>query len=480
MSATSETKKAIVLDYRSLVSNPDCLKELDGVDIYLPKSIWSHLEALSNDDGDLGRNVEEVVKIFRKMERSHDEGDFEVGKLPDGKNLFIAKHEFYDQEGISEDLLSFAKNLKSELAKKSATCDVLIATSHKILIARAQLSDLKYQKLSTYRASHRGWHQLKVSDAVFARLLSRQDGLAKNGKEDFQYDLSLLEQAQFSNELTDLRAKLQNNDYILIKPFNDGYGEEVIASYRDDCLLIGMNWQQHHDKINSSKSNGLSKLGKIEPKHDQKCYYNSLFVPEDQDRLVICTGEAGSGKTLLALSAGLQQVRTGRVDEVVYVRNSVVVGESIGYLPGDEAEKTRWLLEPLMNNLAVLIGESAMRKISELDPSTLKTELSRTYHTTIKNLGYVRGETMRRKFIIVDEAQNMNSEQVKTILTRGDNSSIIVLLGDTTQSDLRHLSYGRSGLSRAVSVLRGQEAVFCFELRKSERGRICDIVSKLM
>ncbi len=165
--------------------------------------------------------------------------------------------------------------------------------------------------------------------------------------------------------------------------------------------------------------------------------------------LVLAGGPAGTGKTFLAVAAAVRELQAGRVQRIVLTRPAVEAGERLGFLPGDYEAKVNPYLRPLHDALRDILGPTGVRRLRSLDL------------VEIAPLAFMRGRTLARSFIILDEAQNCTPGQMKMFLTRLGEGSRSVVTGDLTQTDLVE---GRSGLEDAIRRLRGVEGVAVIEL----------------
>jgi len=192
---------------------------------------------------------------------------------------------------------------------------------------------------------------------------------------------------------------------------------------------------------------------------------------------VTLTGTAGTGKTLLALAAGLVQVLDERrYTEIIMTRATVSVGEDIGFLPGTEEEKMGPWMGALDDNLEVLgktdtsAGEWGRAATSELIRSKIK----------IKSMNFMRGRTFLNKFVIIDEAQNLTPKQMKTLITRAGPGTKIICMGNLAQIDTPYLTEGSSGLTYAVDKFKGWPHGGHITLARGERSRLADFASEVL
>ncbi len=201
---------------------------------------------------------------------------------------------------------------------------------------------------------------------------------------------------------------------------------------------------------------------------EQNFALNLLMDPEVE--FVTLIGVAGTGKTLLALAAGLaQSMESKHYREIVMTRETISMGEDIGFLPGTEEEKMTPWMGALLDNLEVLTdttegGEWGRAATSDLLHNRIK----------IRSLSFMRGRTFLNRYIIIDEAQNLTAKQMRTLITRAGSGSKIVCLGNIAQIDTPYLSETTSGLTYVVDRFRGWEHSGHVTLTRGERSRLAD------
>ena len=212
----------------------------------------------------------------------------------------------------------------------------------------------------------------------------------------------------------------------------------------------------------------------------------NLLMNPDCD-FVSLLGQAGTGKTLLALAAGLTQtLETRRYSEIIITRATVPVGDEIGFLPGTEEEKMAPWMGALEDNLEVLhlggtshlaIGAGSNNEGSGGKNATMELIRSRI---KIKSMSFMRGRTFLNKFLIIDEAQNLTPKQMKTLVTRAGPGTKIVCLGNIAQIDTPYLTEGSSGLTYLVDRFKGWPHAGHITLQRGERSRLADYASEAL
>lgn len=261
-----------------------------------------------------------------------------------------------------------------------------------------------------------------------------------------------------SAELTavDLKLKPYANQYFILK----GGKSSALAHYdkATNCF----------DRVEKVRAYG------IEPRNSEQTFaLDALLRPEIE--LVALTGKAGTGKTLLALAAALQQEEY--FDQILLARPIVALSnKDIGFLPGDIKEKIGPYMQPLFDNLGVI--KNRFNPTSK-DYMHIE-ELLRTEKLLITPLAYIRGRSLSNVFFIVDEAQNLSPHEIKTIITRAGEGTKFVFTGDIYQIDHPYLDIKSNGLTYLSDKMHGQELFAHVNLVKGERSYLAELASNLL
>jgi PhoH-like ATPase len=212
---------------------------------------------------------------------------------------------------------------------------------------------------------------------------------------------------------------------------------------------------------------------------------------DDSIKLVSLIGSAGTGKTLLALAAGMQKVLNDQTfAKLLCARPIMPLGRDIGYLPGDKDEKLRNWMQPIFDNMGYLLSNRTSGNGDE--PKEAKshaalqnveqrmTQLVESGQIVLEPLTYIRGRSIPHQFMIVDEAQNLTPHEVKTIASRVGEGTKLILTGDATQIDNPYLDSSTNGLSYLVERLKGKPIVGHITLAKSERSELASLVTSVL
>ncbi|KAM3091183.1 PhoH family protein [Phormidesmis sp. 146-12] len=222
-----------------------------------------------------------------------------------------------------------------------------------------------------------------------------------------------------------------------------------------------------------------SGISRINPRNREQNFALDLLL-RDSVSLVTLVGKAGTGKTLLAIAAGLQKVADERIySRLVISRPVVPMGKDLGYLPGDIDEKLNPWMQPLYDNFDLIFGTQ--------DPSGKPSHWRRGHEELIERgllqiepLTYIRGRTMPNQFLIVDEAQNLTPHEVKTILTRAGEGTKVILTGDPDQIDNPYVDAASNGLTYVVERFKEEAIAGHITLLKGERSDLADRAAILL
>jgi PhoH-like ATPase len=212
----------------------------------------------------------------------------------------------------------------------------------------------------------------------------------------------------------------------------------------------------------------------IRPRNKEQSHALDLLLDENI-RLVTLVGKAGTGKTLLALAAGLKRtVDDGMYTRMLVSRPVMPLGRDIGFLPGDVDEKLNPWMQPIFDNLEFLFS-SGTRK----GPRAY-AELLESGQLQVEPLTYIRGRSLPQQYIIVDEAQNLTPHEVKTIITRSGDGTKIVLTGDPGQIDNPYVDSASNGLAVAADRFRGEKVAGHIVLTRGERSELAELAANLL
>jgi len=239
--------------------------------------------------------------------------------------------------------------------------------------------------------------------------------------------------------------------------------EAMVATVEDDQTTLSLATNYH---------GGHSSVWGIHARNREQNFALNMMMDPEVD-LVTLLGVAGTGKTLLALAAGLEQVmELKRYREIIITRVTIPVGEDIGFLPGTEEEKMAPWMGALLDNLEVL---TETEESNEWGRAVTETLLSK--RIKLRSLNFMRGRTFQNRYIIVDEAQNLTSKQMKTLITRVGPGSKMICLGNVGQIDTPYITETTSGLTYVIDKIKTWEHSGHVTLTQGERSRLANFAS---
>lgn len=216
----------------------------------------------------------------------------------------------------------------------------------------------------------------------------------------------------------------------------------------------------------------------IRPRNKEQHFSLDLLL-NDEIKLVTLVGKAGTGKTLLAIAAGLQKVAEEKVFHKLLVSRPIFpLGRDIGYLPGTVEEKLNPWMQPIYDNVEFLLGLTSKDRDKKTGQS--HQDLVDMGFMAIEPLTYIRGRSIPNQFMIVDEAQNLTPHEVKTIITRVGDNTKIVLTGDPYQIDNPYVDATNNGLTTVIERFKGQAIAGTITLSKGERSTLAELASNLL
>jgi PhoH-like ATPase len=262
--------------------------------------------------------------------------------------------------------------------------------------------------------------------------------------------------------------------------------DQAVAQYPNQCLYINSErpFEAIVREVTADRTvlevardfrSGRNTVWGISARNREQNFALNLLMDPEVD-FVTLLGQAGTGKTLLALAAGLTQTLEDKLyREIVVTRVTVPVGEDIGFLPGTEEEKMTPWMGALMDNLEVLTH-------TEVGNSWGRAATQDLLHSRIKirSLNFMRGRTFLNRYIIIDEAQNLTPKQIKTLITRAGPGTKVVCLGNIAQIDTPYLSETTSGLTYTVDHFKEWQHSGHITLLRGERSRLADFAGEVL
>jgi len=461
-------KRLFVLDTNVLMHDPTALFRFKEHDIYLPMVVLEELDSSKKGLSEVARNVRQTNRYLDELLNGHNcenmgEGiPLPSGALSDANEIPPAGKLYFQTENLSDELL---------LLPGKKPDNTIIAIAHALQQQQPQTTVTLVSKDINMRikATAVGVH---AEDYYNDRITTDTDILYRGTFEiDDDFWQRHGKKMQSWSEDGRMFYKICGPDVEKWYPSNfiyhqDGSFEAIVRENDGKCATLEI-ITDHRTEKNAVW--GLKALN-----IEQNFALNLLMDP--QIDFVSLQGSAGSGKTLLALAAGLTQVlEHKKYVEIIMTRVTVPVGEDIGFLPGTEEEKMTPWMGALMDNLEVLNGcdhdgDWERQATNDLIRNRIK----------VRSLNFMRGRTFLKRYIIIDEAQNLTPKQVKTLITRAGPGTKIVCLGDIGQIDTPYLTENSSGLSYVIERFKDWQHSGHVTLRRSERSRLADKATRIL
>ncbi|GMV41863.1 MAG: ATPase [Myxococcales bacterium] len=441
-------KKNFILDTNVLLHDVRAIFAFEDNNVCIPIYVIEELDTFKKDISELGRNAREVS---RQLDRFREQGRLSDGvTLPSGGRLQV----LFTQERLPEAfaVAHAADNailaVALDLAKREPHCPTIFVTKDTNLRIRADALGIHAEDYDRERYDiselYPGATEVSISGAQMQALFEKGsiplDGLSPSDGEPFYA-----------------------NEYILLRNL-DRPGHTSLARVNGDVNEVG--------PITPFRDT----VWGIRPRNKEQHYTLDALLRDDI-KMVTLVGKAGTGKTLLAVAAGLYKVTDeSSFSKVLVSRPIFPLGRDIGYLPGDIEQKLTPWMQPIHDNVEFLMGLSKSDK-----------KRGRSYHElmdqdllAIEPLTYIRGRSIPNQFMIVDEAQNLTPHEVKTVLTRVGDNTKIVFTGDPYQIDNPYVDSVNNGLTYLAQKFKSEKIAAHVSLFKGERSELAELAANLL
>lgn len=455
--------KLYVLDTNVLLHDPTSIFRFQEHDIYLPMMTLEELDNHKSGMTDVARNARQVSRtldgILQNLEGPIDKG-IPLDTLNHGEatgRLFIQTKPFdvklpmLPQGKADNQILSVVEGLKESVKDRDV-----------VLVSKDINMRLKAAALNLVAEDYYNDKMIEDSDILYSGTLKLPANFwdehgrnlkswQKDGRTWYQIEGSLV-------------PSFLVNQFIW-------YEQEGATPFYAQVMSVEGN--RATVRLIDDYLNPKHTVWGINARNREQAFALNLLMDPNID-FVTLLGQAGTGKTLLTLAAGLTQtMEQRRFNEIIITRATISVGEDIGFLPGTEEEKMAPWLGAIDDNLEVLNrgsgnGSDWGRSASE--------DLIRS-RIRIKSMSFMRGRTFLNKFVIIDEAQNLTPKQMKTLITRAGPGTKIVCLGNIAQIDTPYLTEGSSGLTYVVDRFKGWPHSGHITMQRGERSRLADFAS---
>ncbi|QHW30399.1 PhoH family protein [Paenibacillus rhizovicinus] len=442
-------KKIFVLDTNVLLHDPQAIFAFDDNEVIIPAVVLEEIDSKKRLADELGRNARHVSRLLDNMRES---GHLHEGIVLDNGGVlkvelnhrsFIRVQEMFGEMSNDNRILAVALNYHLEEQDKGSARPVIIVSKDVLVRIKADVLGIEAQDYLSDQVVlpsevYAGYLTLKVHPSVIDEFYTYRFLTIKN---------LLLNLRLQPNEFVILRDEMGTSKSALLKVSQDGARLEPLYLSNDPV------WG-------------------ITARNAQQRMALELLLNDDIP-LVTLTGKAGTGKTLLALAAGLMKVEDEhKYKKLLIARPVVPMGKDIGYLPGEKEEKLRPWMQPIYDNLEFLFDTKKSGDIDKI--------LMGLGSIQVEALTYIRGRSIPGQFIIVDEAQNLTRHEVKTIVSRVGEGSKIVLMGDPEQIDHPYLDSISNGLTHIVERFKQEGVSGHMTLEKGERSKLAQLAADLL
>ncbi|MEY4615077.1 MAG: hypothetical protein RJB66_37 [Pseudomonadota bacterium] len=436
------TRKIFVIDTNVILFDPNALDRLGGGnDLVIPIVVIEEIDRFKRDMGENGRHARQ---FSRRMDELRGSGDLRKGvRLKNGALLTVLLGEAESISALASTpdnkILGFALGFQRERSDQT----VIILTKDVNLRIKADALGLRAEDYEP---------ESVAPEELYTGV--RTVSVAPNLVDDF-----------YINRKVELEGDFKPNQYLIIKDeFNPAHTAMGRYSKELECVVPIV-----------KPAEGL---WGIFPKNAEQAFAIDALLNDDI-KLVSLVGKAGTGKTLLAIAAGLAKT----VDQGVFTRLLVSrpvfpLGKDIGFLPGTVEEKLNPWMQPIYDNVDFLFGSTGGKGQARAGKGC--QELMNQGLLQIEPLTYIRGRSIPKQYLIVDESQNLTPHEIKTIVTRAGDDTKIVLTGDSFQIDNPYVDAANNGLVYLVDRFKDEDISAHITLTKGERSRLSELASNLL
>lgn len=439
--------KTFVLDTNVLLHNAEAIESFADNTVVIPMAVIEELDNFKSHNDELGRNARQVI---RRLDALRVKGSLRKGvPLNNGGILSITSITRKPDE-LELDI-EVADNRILHVAYELHKAGREVVFVSKDINARLKADALGLRVVD--------FEKQKVN---FDELYSGYNEITVHG--------SIIKELQENKTVTGIKVECFPNQFVILKDETNDQHTAIGRVLNSDTIQL---LPSKHERV-----------WNVRPQNrEQRMAIQLLLDPAIQ--IVTLVGQAGTGKTLLALAAGLQTtIRDRKYDHVLVSRPIIPMGNDIGFLPGGKEEKLSHWMQPIFDNLAHLLrdgADSAEGKRKSKDTVQDRIEnLIKDKTMTLEALTYIRGRSIPGQYVIIDEAQNLTPHEIKTVITRAGDGTKMVLTGDPYQIDNPYLDASSNGLTYAAERLKENAIHGHVTLTTSERSTLAAIAAKYL
>lgn len=437
-------KKTYVLDTNVLIHDPHALFSFEDNNIILPIYVVEEIDKLKRSEGEKGRNARVTARTIDELRKNGSL--FKGVNLPKGGTLRVEIRgdyknlpNFLQKDIMDNRILAVIMEISKTINEK-----VILVTKDINMRIKADSLDIPVEDYETDTVSidelYKGYTEIIVDDESYKKYI-------KSGK-----------------------LKLE-----------DVYSGEA---YPNECFKIKCEDKEHLGIYNTDKKRiekltyADIELWGIRAKNSEQSFAVELLMNPDI-QIVTLVGKAGTGKTLLALAAALEQVVERSIYKKIFVARPIIpMGKDLGYLPGGEKEKLRPWVQPIYDNFDFLASNKGNEDRKSGEKAIFGLESMGLLK--VEALTYIRGRSIPKGLLIIDEAQNLTPHEVKTIVTRAGTDTKIVFTGDPYQIDNPYLDANSNGLTYLAEKFKNEKISGHVTLEKGERSPLAELAARLL
>ncbi|PKL08273.1 MAG: phosphate starvation-inducible protein PhoH [Spirochaetae bacterium HGW-Spirochaetae-7] len=429
-------RKVFVIDTNVLIHNPESILSFRENEIVIPLQVLEELDRLKTYPDQRGKSARDAIRFLDSLAKK---GDLNEGvKLENGSILRVS----LAQANSAPKGFDLEKNdnriILCAVALKEGGRQVFFVSKDinaRVKSTALEVKAVDYEKEKVDIATlYQGVVEVDVAPDVFA--------------------------AFEATGVLPWKDQLKVNQYVILH--KRGGTEEQVGR-----------WNPEDGTIESLPDEPGSVSGVL-PLNSRQRVALALLL-DDRLQLVTIVGKAGTGKTLMAIAAGLRKIYDEKIYAKMLITRPVVpVGKDIGYLPGEKQAKMSNWMQPVFDNIEYILGVHKREKAKTVD------QMIKDKQIEIEALSYIRGRSLPNQYIVIDEAQNLTPHEIKTIVSRAGEGSKVVLTGDPYQIDNMYLDANSNGLCFLVDAFKGQAIYGHVTLQKTERSELAELASTLL
>jgi PhoH-like ATPase len=433
--------RKIVIDTNVILFDALALKKFRDADIHIPISVIEEVDRFKRDLGENGRNARQFSRFIDELR--------DLGPLAKGVVLESAKSTVF--VNVDVNWQAMPRELDPDKADNRILATALaLQAQYKDAAVELVTKDINLRiRADVYAVFAKDYEPERVEIEEMYQ-----------GHREIDVEPAIIEEFYAEKIITSNTFALKANQYVVMKDLSN----------------------PNHSAIGrfSEKENGIvpimvpnESIWGIHPRNVEQTFAMDCLL-NDEILFVSLVGKAGTGKTLMALAAGLfKTLDEGRFQRLLVSRPIFPMGRDIGYLPGDVEQKLNPWMQPIFDNVEFLMG-------ADKKAAGRAQELINQGMLNIEPLTYIRGRSIPNQYLIVDEAQNLTPHEIKTIVTRAGQGTKVVLTGDAYQIDNPYVDSATSGLTYSVERMKGQRLSAHVSLSKGERSELAELAANIL